>query len=60
MRGWKKVDNKFYTVKEAAEITGLAEQVIRNYLSLGKIKGEKVYNSTVISKEELEKYIKVD
>lgn len=49
----KKVEEKFYTIKEASEILGLTEQVIRNYIYLGKIEATKILNSTAISKEEM-------
>ncbi len=48
---------KYYTVVEACKILGLKEQVIRNYISLGKIKSEKIYNSVVISEQEIEKQL---
>ena len=56
---WKGGDSlakKFYTVKRAANMLGITEQTLRNYLNHGRIKGEKKYNSTVISKEEIERY----
>ena len=53
------MDKKFYTVKETAEILGLAEQTIRNYLTSGIIKGVKVLNSIAITKEELEKQLDI-
>lgn len=36
---------EFYTVEEAAEILGIKEQTLRNYLSLGRIKSVKKYTS---------------
>lgn len=48
---------EYYTVAEACKILGLKEQVIRNYISLGKIKSEKIYNSVVISENEIEKQL---
>lgn len=47
---------EFYTVEEAAEILGIKEQTLRNYLSLGRIKSVKKYTSTVIPKSEIENY----
>ena len=47
------MEEKFYTIKEASEILGLTEQVIRNYIYLGKIEANKILNSTALSKEEM-------
>ena len=51
------MDKKYLMVKEAAKELKLAEQTVRDYISSGKIKSEKIYNSTVISQEEIERYI---
>ena len=51
------MEEKFYTIKEAAKILGLAEQVVRNYIYLGKIKATKILNSTAISKEEMDRQL---
>lgn len=48
---------KFYTVKEAADLLGILEQTLRNYLTQDKIKSSKIFNSTVISEEDIQKYI---
>ena len=48
---------KFYTVKEAADLLGILEQTLRNYLTQDKIKSSKVFNSTVISEEDIQRYI---
>lgn len=53
----KKVEGKFYTIKEASKILGLTEQVIRNYIYLGKIEATKILNSTAISKEEMDRQL---
>ena len=53
------MEGKFYTIKGASEILGLAEQVVRNYIYLGKIKATKILNSTAISKEEMDKQLQV-
>ena len=53
------MEKKYYTVKESAELLGIAEGTVRIYLSEGRLKSEKVYNSTVISKEEIERYNKL-
>ena len=51
------MDEKFYTIKEASKILGLAEQVVRNYIYLGKIEATKILNSTAISKEEMDRQL---
>ena len=51
------MEEKFYTIKEASKILGLTEQVVRNYIYLGKIKATKILNSTAISKEEIDRQI---
>lgn len=51
------MEEKFYTIKEASEILGLTEQVVRNYIYLGKIKATKILNSTAISKEEMDRQL---
>lgn len=51
------MNKDYYTVKEAADMLDITEQTMRNYLSSGRLKSEKIYNSTVISKEEVERYI---
>ena len=53
------MEEKFYTIKEASEMLGVTEQVVRNYIYLGKIEATKILNSTAISKEEMEKQLKV-
>lgn len=53
------MEEKFYTIKEASEMLGLTEQVVRNYIYLGKIEATKILNSTAISKEEMEKQLEV-
>lgn len=46
---------KHYTVKETAIILGLTEQVVRNYINLGRITATKILNSTAISEEEIQR-----
>lgn len=53
------MDKKYYTVKETAQILGLAEQTVRNYLNLGLIKSEKLLNSVAITKEELDRQLEL-
>ena len=55
--GEKLKKQKFYTVKEAADLLGILEQTLRNYLTQDKIKSSKVFNSTVISEEDIQRYI---
>ena len=47
------MEKEYYTVREASEILELREQTIRDYITRGRIQSEKIYNSTVISKEEI-------
>lgn len=49
---------KYVTVKEAAKILNLTEQVVRNYIYLGRLEAKKVFNSTVIPVKEIENYLK--
>ena len=51
------MEEKFYTIKEASEILGLAEQVVRNYIYLGRIEATKILNSTAISKREIDRQL---
>ena len=53
------MDKPFYTVKEAAEILNLAEQTVRDYLSDGRLVGDKIANSRIIYKEEIEKQLEL-
>ena len=52
------MDKKYLVVKEVAYALGLEQQTVRDYISSGRLKSEKIYNSTVVSKEEVNKYIK--
>ena len=52
------MEKEYYTVKEAADLLNIIEGTVRVYLSNGTLKSEKIYNSTVISKEEIERYNK--
>ena len=53
------MDKPFYTVKETAEILNLAEQTVRDYLSDGRLIGDKIANSRIIYKEEIEKQLEL-
>jgi len=48
---------KYYTVREVAEMLKISEGTIRNYLSEGKIEYVKILGNTRITKEELDKLI---
>ena len=56
-RGGAKMD-KMYSVKEVAEILGVTEGTVRNYLTKGKIKHVKVLGNTRIRESELKGLIK--
>lgn len=53
------MDKPFYTVKEAAKILNLAEQTVRDYLCHGRLVGDKIANSRIIYKEEIEKQLEL-
>ena len=50
--------DKMYSVKEVAEILGVTEGTVRNYLTKGKIKHVKVLGNTRIRESELKGLIK--
>ena len=50
------MEEKYCTVKEASDLLNITEQVVRNYIHLGKLKSKKVFNSTVISEKEIRRY----
>lgn len=50
--------DKLYSVKEVAEILGVTEGTVRNYLTNGKIKYVKVLGNTRIKEIELKSLIK--
>lgn len=50
--------DKLYSVKEVAEILGVTEGTVRNYLTNGKIKYVKVLGNTRIKETELKRLIK--
>lgn len=50
---------KHYTVKETSVILNLTEQVVRNYINLGRIKATKILNSTAISEKEIERQLEM-
>ena len=51
------MEKEFYTVSEAAQVFGFKEQTIRSYINIGRIQAEKIFNSTVISKEQIDKLL---
>ena len=51
------MEKEFYTVSEAAQVLGFKEQTIRSYINIGRIQAEKIFNSTVISKEQIDKLL---
>lgn len=50
---------EMYTVKEVAELLKISEGTVRNYMSSGKVKYVKFLGNARITKEELEKHIKL-
>lgn len=52
------MEENYYTIKEASELLGIAIQTVRDYLSSGRLQGERIFTSTVISKQEIERYLK--
>ena len=53
------MEMKYYTVKETSVILNLTEQVVRNYINLGRIKATKILNSTAISEKEIERQLEM-
>lgn len=49
---------QYYTVKEVADMLGLAEITIRKWMQDGKIKYVKIGRSSRIERKEIEKLIK--
>jgi hypothetical protein len=54
-------DNKYFSLKEAAKISGYAPDYIGYLIRKGKIKGKKISNqiSWLVSREEIERYQKL-
>jgi len=46
-----------YNLNQVAMITGLTTRTLRNHLSLGTLKGEKIDGNWSFTEEELEAYI---
>ena len=52
------MEKQFFTVTEASKELGLTEQTVRNYLTSGRLEKRKIFNSTVIPREEIDRYKK--
>lgn len=52
------MEKEYLTVQEAAKGLGLTTHTVRQYISDGLIERTKIFNSTVIAKEEVERYKK--
>lgn len=50
------MNKEYYTVRETAKILEIREQTVRDYISAGRFESKKIYNSTVISKDQINKY----
>lgn len=48
----------FYTVNELAELLGVLPPAITRHIRNGTIKAEKIGNSYIIKKEDVESYLK--
>jgi excisionase family DNA binding protein len=48
----------FFTTSEAARYLGFAEDTVRRYVYRGLISGEKLGNTILVSKNELDRYRK--
>ena len=58
MAGGEVMEKQFFTVIEASKELGLTEQTVRNYLTSGRLGKHKIFNSTVIPREEIDRYKK--
>jgi len=52
----KGMENKLYSIKEAAELLGISRAYIYLLKDMGKIKVEKIGSQYVISQEEIDHY----
>lgn len=48
---------KLYTKKEVAEILGITERTVWNYIKAGKIKASKIGGKWKVTEENLKKYV---
>ena len=53
-------DKKSYTLEQVAAMTELSERTLRNYLSLGVLRGEKVDGAWRFSEEAFEAFLEQD
>jgi excisionase family DNA binding protein len=51
---------KLYDLKETAQVLGVTERTVMNYLKAGKLKGQKIRKKWQITEQNLEKFIKGD
>ena len=51
-------DTTFYSTKEIAQILSITSVSVTNYLSQGKLKGQKIANRWLVSHEDLTNFIK--
>ena len=58
MVGGEVMEKQFFTVREASKELGLTEQTVRDYLTSGRLEKHKIFNSTVILREEIDRYKK--
>lgn len=49
----------FYSTKEVAEMTGLTDISIRSYIYRGQLKATKFDRSYMITKEDLDQWLKI-
>ena len=47
------MDKEFYTVKDVAEMWGLAERTVRELVTGGKLKGRKIANKYLFTAKQL-------
>lgn len=52
------MDKQFYTMKEVAELVGSHYMTIYNHVQIGKLKSVKVGGKILISKENLDQYLR--
>ena len=50
--------DSFFTTSEAANYLGFAEDTIRRYIYRGLISGQKIGNTILVTKSELDRYKK--
>lgn len=50
----------FYTTQEIAKKLGITIQTVRDYIKKGKLKGQRVGKSFLVSDQSLKAFLKVD